>query len=268
MKVKLITYTHDAEKIISAAAKLCYSPVSINEIMTNIDEENSQKFVKMLSSFGHESPIEHVSFTFGIEGISRACLAQLTRHRIASYSVQSQRYVREDKFEYVTPPEIKENDDLKQIYDEAISYIHNKYIKITNILKEKHYKNFIKNGDDEKTAASKSEKKAIEDARFLLPNACNTKMILTMNARSLKHFFELRCCNRAQWEIRNLACEMLKLVKEVAPTLFFNAGPKCVRGECGEGKMSCGKAKEVREKFLNNILYLNCNKNSDILKRT
>lgn len=253
MKVKLISYTNNAEKIIAAAGKLCYSPVSIDEIMDNLDNEATNKFVKMLSALGHDSAIEHSTFTFGIEGISRACLAQLTRHRLASYNVQSQRYVRESNFEYVTPPEIEKDQDLKKIYDQTMDYIHDIYLKFANILKEKHVKQFIDNGDDEKKARSKAEKIAIEDARFLLPNACNTKLIVTMNARSLKHFFELRCCNRAQWEIRQLACEMLKLVKQVAPILFYNAGPSCIRGECKEGKMSCGKVREVREYFNKNF---------------
>lgn len=251
MKVTLITYTKNAEKIISAAAKLCYSPASINNIMGNIDDIAAQNFVKMLDTLGHESPIEHVTFTFGIEGVSRACLAQITRHRIASYSVQSQRYVKENKFEYVTPPEIEKNNALKEIYDLSMENIHNMYIKISDALKEKHYKNLVESGMEEKDAKLQAEKMAIEDARFLLPNACNTKMIVTMNARSLKNFFKLRCCNRAQWEIRSLACEMLKLVKKAAPTLFLYAGPNCVRGVCSEGKMSCEKMEEVREYFKN-----------------
>lgn len=249
MKVTLINYTKDAEKIISASAKLCYSPVTIGEIMDNIDDDKSQHFVKMLSSLGHDSPIEHVSFTFGIEGISRACLAQITRHRLASYSVQSQRYVKEDNFLYVTPPEINKNQYLKQLYDDFMNNIHDVYIKFVSVLKDQHYKQFIQSGEDEKDALLKAEKLAIEDARFLLPNACNTKMIMTMNARSLKNFFSLRCCNRAQWEIRNLACEMLKLVKSVAPTLFHDAGPNCVRDRCLEGKMSCKKSEEVKQYF-------------------
>ena len=229
---------------------MCYSSVSVDEIMTGLDEENSKKFVNMLSKLGHESPVEHVTFTFAIEGISRACLAQITRHRIASYSVQSQRYVKENKFNYVTPPAIEQNESLKKIYDDSMDYIHDAYIKVADVLKEKYYNEFLEKGETEKSAQSKAEKIAIEDARFLLPNACNTKMIMTMNARSLKHFFELRCCNRAQWEIRNVACEMLKLVKNVAPTLFCNSGPGCVcNGFCSEGKMTCGKIQEVQEYF-------------------
>lgn len=253
VKVRLISFTKDAENIISAAAKLCYSALSIDEIIDNLESEDSEKFVKMLSQLGHESPMEHVTFTFGIEGISRACLAQLTRHRIASYSVKSQRYVEEKHFDYVTPPEIEQNLALKEIYDKSMNYIHDMYLKVADILKETHYNNLIKSGENEKSAVSKAQKMAIEDARFLLPNACSTKLILTMNIRSLKHFFSLRCCNRAQWEIRALACQMLKLVKEVAPTVFINDGPSCVRGACPEGKMSCGKSQEVKNYFKNQI---------------
>ena len=252
MKVELISFNNQAERIISAAAKLCYSSVSIDDIMNDLDAEKSRKFVQMLASLGHESPIEHATFTFAIEGVSRACLAQITRHRIASFSVQSQRYVRENNFEYVTPPEIEKNIELKKIYDDVMNYIHDSYLKVSEVLKKSHCKEFLESGESEKIAESKAEKMAIEDARFLLPNACVTKMIVTMNARSLKNFFKLRCCNRAQWEIRELACRMLELVKEVAPTLFFDSGPDCLRSGCQEGKMSCAKAKEVRARFLKN----------------
>ena len=122
-----------------------------------------------------------------------------------------------------------------------------KYDRLAEILKEKHIKTFIAEGKDEKTATRLAEKKAIEDARFVLPNSCETQMIMTMNARSLMNFFKHRCCNRAQWEIKEIADQMLKLVLEVAPNIFKNAGPACANGVCSEGKMSCGKAKEMRE---------------------
>jgi thymidylate synthase (FAD) len=103
---------------------------------------------------------------------------------------------------------------------------------------------------DEKTARNKAEKKANEDARFVLPNACETKMVMTMNARSLYNFFAIRCCNRAQWEIRALAKEMYALVYAVAPTLFASAGPSCVAsGKCPEGKMTCGQMKAVQAEY-------------------
>lgn len=250
-KVSLITYTPNCEKTIATAAKLCYSSHSIDELSDNLTEEKCQNFIGMLSDIGHESPIEHANFTFGIEDVSRTFLAQITRHRLASYSVQSQRYVKEQNFAFVTPPEIKEDEKALDIFNEAMKKSHEYYLEITDILFKKHYEEFLKQGESEKSATRKAEKKAIEDARFVLPNACETKMVVTMNARSLLHFFELRCCNRAQWEIRDVATQMLSLVYKVAPSLFKNAGPACVNGECPEGKMCCGKTKQVREIFSN-----------------
>ena len=246
-KVYLLAHTPLPEFSIASAAKLCYSPSSISELRDNLTEEKASQFVDMLSTIGHESPIEHASFTFGIEGVSRALLAQITRHRMASFSVKSQRYVREGSFEYVTPPEIENIPEAKAIYDEIMAEDQAKYDKLTEILKEKHIKTFLSEGLDEKTATKQAEKKAIEDARFVLPNACETQMIMTMNARSLMNFFKHRCCNRAQWEIRDVANQMLELVLEVAPNLFKNAGPACVSGKCPEGKMTCGKMLEMKE---------------------
>lgn len=247
--VTLLAYTPEPEKTIASAAKLCYSPSSIETVREGLTEEKVQSFVEMLSEIGHESPIEHASFTFGIEGVSRALLAQITRHRMASFSVQSQRYVREKCFEYVTPPEIADVPEALEVYKKAMESDQKTYEKLTEILKEKHLKEFLAEGKDEKTANRMAEKKAIEDARFVLPNACDTKMILTMNARSLHNFFRHRCCNRAQWEIREVADQMLALVCAVAPNLFKNAGPSCINGKCPEGKMSCGKMAEMKEKY-------------------
>ncbi len=247
-KVTLIAYTPNPEYTIANAAKLCYSPASIENVRDGLDDEKVASFVDMLSEIGHESPIEHASFTFGIEGVSRALLAQITRHRIASFSVQSQRYVREKQFNYVLPPEIEEDSEALKVFTDAMKRNQEDYDKISAILKEKHKKEFMAAGKDEKTAERLAEKKAIEDARFVLPNACETKMIVTMNARSLMNFFRHRCCNRAQWEIREVADQMLALVCEVAPHLFKKAGPSCVNGFCPEGKMTCGKMKEVLEK--------------------
>lgn len=247
--VTLLAYTPEPEKTIASAAKLCYSPSSIETVREGLTEEKVQSFVEMLSEIGHESPIEHASFTFGIEGVSRALLAQITRHRMASFSVQSQRYVREKCFEYVTPPEIADVPEALEVYKKAMESDQKTYEKLTEILKEKHLKEFLAEGKDEKTANRMAEKKAIEDARFVLPNACDTKMILTMNARSLHNFFRHRCCNRAQWEIREVADQMLALVCAVAPNLFKNAGPSCINGKCPEGKMSCGKMVEMKEKY-------------------
>ena len=249
MKVSLIAYTPNPEKTVAAAAKMCYAAADVDTVMEGLTDEKVANFVDMLAEIGHESPIEHASFTFAIEGVSRALLAQITRHRIASYSVQSQRYVAEKNFEYVIPPEIEKDETAKEIFLNSMAKAHEDYLKISEVLSEKYVKEFLSSGMEEKEAKRQAQKKAIEDARFVLPNACDTKMVATFNARSLQNFFKHRCCNRAQWEIRELACEMLKLVKEVAPNLFKKSGPPCVYGKCPEGKMSCGKMAEVKEKF-------------------
>ncbi len=244
LKVKLIQYTPEPEKIIAASAKLCYSAVGVDEIMSNLTEENTEKFLNMLMSYGHYSTIEHVNFTFAVEGVSRSLTHQLVRHRLASYSQQSQRYVKLNQFEYIIPPAIENNEKCREIYVESMERSQKEYDYIVNEL----IKDYIEKGLDKKVA----EKKAIEDARYVFPNACATKIMLTMNARTLINFFNHRCCDRAQWEIRNLANEMLKQVKEVASTLFKYAGPSCVNSPCPEGKMTCGKAKEMREIYLGN----------------
>jgi thymidylate synthase (FAD) len=246
MKVILISHTPDPEKVIATAAKLCYSSSDIGSLRDGLTEEKTESFINMLASIGHESPMEHVSFTFGIEGISRACSHQLVRHRIASYSQKSQRYVNEDGFDYIIPPEIAAVDEAKNVFEKQMADLVESYHKIAEILTEVHKTSFIGKGLDEKEAEHKAKKKAYEDARFVLPNACETKIVVTMNVRSLFNFFRHRCCNRAQWEIKAVADEMLKLCREVAPNVFKNAGPSCaVTGKCPEGKMSCGKMKEV-----------------------
>lgn len=249
MNVKILTHTPDPEKTIATAAKLCYSAVGVDELFESLSDEKVEKFINMLSSLGHESPFEHVSFTFAIEGVSRALLAQITRHRIASFSVQSQRYVDKGDFDYIIPPEIESIPEAKRIFVEAMERDREDYRKLSDVLFEKHFADNLEKGMDEKSAKTAASKKANEDARFVLSNACDTRIIMTMNVRSLYNFFSLRCCNRAQWEIRELACEMLKLVRAECPTLFKNAGPSCLTGACSEGTMSCGKASEVRERF-------------------
>ena len=253
MNVTLIAHTVLPEKLVAASAKLCYSAASIDTVMEGLTEEKTAAFVDMLSDIGHESPIEHASFTFGIEGVSRSLLAQITRHRIASYSVKSQRYVKEGQFEYVVPPEIEKDEEAKKIYIETMEMEQKAYNDLTDILFKKHFDELIKSGKDEKSAKIAAEKKAIEDARYVLPNACSTTLIMTFNARSLYNFFHHRCCERAQWEIRAMADEMLRLVKEVAPVLFKKCGPRCLTGPCPEGKMSCGKALEKRKEYLGEI---------------
>ena len=244
MKISLISHTFCPENIVAAAAKICYSPVGIDDIFDGLDENKSADFVKMLASYGHESPTEHVTFTFGIEGVSRSFLAQITRHRIASYSVQSQRYVKENGFEFVTPPEIAQNPKALELYNKHMENTAKLYDELSEILKNKHYSELIRNNNEltekeEKSALSAAEKSAIEDARYVLPNACETKMIVTFNVRSLHNFFRHRMCNRAQWEIRQAATEMYKLAKKNAPALFEKAGAPCAHGKCPEGKMKC-----------------------------
>ena len=261
-KVTLLAYTPNPEEVVAMAAKLCYSASDIENIRDGLTEENTARFIQMLSDLGHGSPVEHASFTFGIEGISRACSHQLVRHRIASYSQQSQRYVDGTKFEFVTPPEIEKNEKAYEAYKKVIDMQSEAYREIRDTLIagniREHYGKKYKGSDkeiieafkkDKKSLYSSFEKKANEDARFVLPNACTTKIICTFNTRSLDNFFAHRCCNRAQWEIREVAEQMLLECLKVAPHLFSKCGPSCLFGPCPEGRMSCGKAKEMREKY-------------------
>ena len=244
MKVKLLAYTPNPDKVVASAAKLCYSPVGVDEISKNLTDEEVAKFVDKLVSMGHESPIEHVTFTFGIEGISRSCSHQIVRHRIASFSQQSQRYVKLDHFEYIIPPEIERIPKAKEVFLKSMEKDQEAYDELVRLLKEEKWKLYEGQKMTQKEyikIQNKIEKESIEDARYVFPNACETKMVVTMNARSLYNLFNKRCCNRAQWEIRNVANEMLKIVKKVAPILFSNAGAPCsTTGTCPEGNMSCG----------------------------
>ena len=236
LKVKLLAHTPDADKLVAAAAKLCYSAADVDTLLDNLTAEKVEDFLDRLTDLGHESPIEHASYTFAVEGVSRALLAQLTRHRIASYSVQSQRYVDKSSFDYIVPPAIQEcGGAALEEYHHMMQRIALSYDFIRTELTRYHTKNSSEN----------AEKLANEDARFVLPNACDTRIIVTMNARSLHNFFRLRCCNRAQWEIRALADEMLKLCREVSPVLFKKAGASCaVSGKCSEGAYCCGEPRE------------------------
>jgi thymidylate synthase (FAD) len=173
--------------------------------------------------------LEHASFTFGIEGISRVTTHQLVRHRIASYSQKSQRYVEETGFQCVMPPSIEDEPEAMDVFRETVDRCRYAYLKLREM------------------GISK------EDARYLLPSGGETKIVVTMNARELLHFFSLRCCYRAQWEIRAMAVEMLRLCRKTAPLIFHNAGPACLRGPCPEGASSCGRLQEVREEFAWNL---------------
>ena len=225
MLVQLLTHTPDPETVVAAAARLCYSPSSIDQLLEKSRVDRDELLRKILS-LGHTSVLEHATFTFGIEGISRACSHQLVRHRLASYAQQSQRYVsHKERFAAVTPPSIEQRPELLERYQALLDDIHGVYRQLI----------------DAGVPA--------EDARFVLPNAAQTKLVLSMNARELQHFFHLRCCRRAQWEIRAMAKEMLRLVRPVAPLLFANAGPGCLNGACPEGAMSCGAMLAVRQDF-------------------
>lgn len=245
MKVQILTHTPNPEEVVASAAKLCYSSVGVDEIREGLNTDNIHKFVSMLSSIGHHSPLEHVSFTFAVEGISRACSHQLVRHRIASYSQQSQRYVKLDQFEYIIPPAIAKNEYAQDIYLKIMEQDQQAYdLIVKELICEYLEKEGYTIANAPKKIYSKYEKIAIEDARYVFPNACETKLVFTMNVRTLMNFFTHRCCDRSQWEIRELANEMLIKVKAIAPSLFKNAGPGCVRGKCPEGAMSCGNIKK------------------------
>lgn len=233
LNVVLLRHTPGPEEVVAMAAKLCYSPAGVEELRQRIETSDQAAFVERLASIGHLSPIEHVSFTFGIEGISRACSHQLVRHRLASYSQQSQRYVKEDAFDYIVPPSIRQDPDASREFEAFMAEAQQRYNAIIKHLEAKGIKGEAAN----------------QDARYVLPNAAETKIVVTMNARELLHFFRVRCCNRAQWEIRAMAERMLSLVKDVAPTIFKKAGPGCLYAPCPEGNMTCGKIEEVRKKY-------------------
>lgn len=231
LHIELLALTPKAEELAALAAKLCYAKSDLATLQENIGKKDQNVFLERIMSSGHLSTIEHVSFTFAIEGVSRVLLAQLTRHRIASYSVQSQRYVSmEEQFNFIIPPQIKAlGKDAVLEYERQMGEMHAWYVS---------WQQRLGTGES-----------GNEDARFVLPNACETRLLLTMNARELLHFFKLRCCERAQWEIRNLAIEMLRICKREMPAVFLKAGPGCVSGACPEGDKTCGKIKEIREKF-------------------
>ena len=218
MQVELLYHTPDPERAIATAARLCYAPVGASELMETMPPERIRSVLSTIMKSGHFSTLEHVSYTFAIDGVSRAMTHQLVRHRLASFNQQSQRYVKfKDGLNTIKPASVAENEEAGALFDEAVDAAVEAYQKLL----------------DAGVPA--------EDARYLLPNSAETKIVVTMNVRELLHFFELRCCNRAQWEIRELAHKMLELVRPTAPYVFFDAGPSCVRGACSEGKMTCGR---------------------------
>lgn len=237
--VRLVAYTPHPDRLIAMAAKLCYAEETSRLIESPPDDHEVGHFVRLLRDMGHMSPIEHAVFTFYIEGVSRAMTHQLVRHRIASYSQRSQRYVPHHQFDYVIPPQLMgKRIRINGRDEDAVSY----FRETMEILAERYrLLNEALGGEGESSQ---------QDARYVLPNACETKIFVTMNARELLHFFEERLCLRAQWEIRSVADRMLDLVRQVCPSVFEGAGPKCIRyRRCPEGKMSCGKYEEVKERY-------------------
>ena len=217
MNVELLQYPDNPERAVATAARLCYAPVGAKELMETMPPERVQSVLSTIMKSGHFSTLEHVSYTFAVDGVSRALTHQLVRHRLASFNQQSQRYVKfTEGVETVKPDTVSHDEEANRIFDEAINAVLEGYQKLL----------------DAGIPA--------EDARYLLPNAAETKIVITMNIRELLHFFSLRCCNRAQWEIREMAHRMLALVKPTAPYIFMDAGAPCVRGTCPEGKMTCG----------------------------
>ena len=217
IKVKLLDYTPEPERVVAMAARLCYSAAGAEELAERLSEEKVREMVRKMVKIGHGSTLEHASFTFGIEGVSRVLTHQLVRHRIASFNQQSQRYVKfTGDVAVVKPESIAGNAKASEAFDKAIQAAVDAYHAL------------LEAGVP------------AEDARYLLPNAAESKIVITMNVRELLHFFSLRCCNRAQWEIRDMAHRMLELARPTAPFIFADAGAPCVRGTCPEGKMTCG----------------------------
>ncbi len=218
MHVELLYHTPDPERAIATAARLCYAPVGAAELMETMPEERVRSVLATVIKSGHLSTLEHASYTFAVDGVSRALTHQLVRHRIASFNQQSQRYVKfADGVPVVKPGTVTDNDEASRIFDETVDAIEAAYARLLEL------------------------GVPAEDARYLLPNAAESKIVITMNVRELLHFFSLRCCNRAQWEIREMAHRMLELARPTAPYIFLDAGAGCVRGACPEGKMTCGR---------------------------
>lgn len=251
--VTLITHTPEPEKVIACAAKLCYSQKSGAVLNYDMTLEEAKEFLDKLPG-SHGTPFEHATFTFSIEGVSRALSHELVRHRMANHNQRSQRYVMEGSFNYVIPEVIKGNthtavpfdynddeDDfnthlsIEEVFEYAMGSAKDYYDILLNALKE----------------SGVPEKVAFENARYVLPNACETKNMLTMNVRELHHFFNQRCCSRALPEMREVANQMLAICKRTSPVLFKDAGPFCVSDACPEANMSCGKQKEMKEFYGN-----------------
>lgn len=217
MQVELLYHTPDPERAIATAARLCYAPVGAKELMETMPPDRVASVLTTIMKSGHFSTLEHASYTFAIDGVSRVLTHQLVRHRLASFNQQSQRYVKfKDGIDVVKPESIADSQEANEIFENVMDTCAEAYSKLLDL------------------------GIPAEDARFTLPNAAETKIVVTMNVRELLHFFNLRCCNRAQWEIQELAMKMLELVRPTAPFIFMDAGAPCVSGSCVEGKMTCG----------------------------
>jgi thymidylate synthase (FAD) len=226
LAVTLLSHTPDPDRAVAAAGRLCYAPVSAAELTETMSDDDVARLVRGLVASGHHSALEHASFSFAVDGVSRACTHQLVRHRVASYNQQSQRYVNFSHADsFVVPPSIAADAAAEQVFLRAMDQAREAYDRLVEL----------------GLADGRSRESVQEDARFVLPNAAETKIVVTMNARELRHFFAVRCCNRAQWEIRALAWELRGLVRQLAPALFHRSGPGCLYGSCPEGKMTCGK---------------------------
>ncbi|HDQ40677.1 MAG TPA: FAD-dependent thymidylate synthase [Desulfonatronum sp.] len=232
LQVCLLASTPNPLSLIYASFRQCYSPGFVGDLWPRllsgeVSFDEQDRFVQDILESGHHSPIEHVSFTFAVEGVSRALTHQLVRHRLASYSQQSQRYVNESGFDYILPPQIAKIPEAKELFEEFMEQAALTYGRLRELL---HHR-------------GRKGAKANEDARFVLPQAAESKIVLSMNCRSLLHFFALRCCERAQWEIRAMAKEMLAICRHELPVVFRTAGPRCeALGFCPEGeRFSCGR---------------------------
>jgi len=235
--VRLVQHTERPDEVIASAARLCYADST--EGLLEASPGEAAALVRRLNAMGHHSPLEHASFTFYLEGVSRVLTHQLVRHRIASYSQRSQRYVAHDQFDYIIPPQLEGHTvtadgrevDAVDYFAETMGIIGERYAALNDAL-------------------GRTGERSNEDARYVLPNACETKIFVTMNARELLHFFAERLCQRAQWEIRRVAEMMLEQAQPVAPAALQGAGPKCIRlGHCPEGKMTCGRYTEMKQRY-------------------
>ncbi len=243
LKVRLLQHTPSPDRAIAVAGRLCYAPVSAAELAEGMTDDEVRRLVGILIRSGHHSALEHASFTFAVDGISRACSHQLVRHRLASYNQQSQRYVPfASADDFIVPPRIAEDPAALKVFTAAMAQAREAYDRLVALGLDRGY----------------GRESVQEDARFVLPNAAETKIVVTMNARELRHFIQVRCCRRAQWEINQLAWTMRHLAQQVSPLLFADSGPVCLTDECPEGTLTCGDPctyEEIEQKDLSSYVF-------------